>query len=99
MTEVERAREIAASFLDPTIAPDTIEALKAGRMDNHVWVRVALAALTGGVTQADVTPAALDAGVAAYFDWNHEEDEPRIIVKDIFESMLRVSQDGGSKPA
>ena len=42
---VERAREVAASFLDPTIAQGTIDLILAGKQDKHIWVRVAAAAL------------------------------------------------------
>lgn len=49
---IERARGIAASFLDPAVAPGTIEGIKAGRMDGHVWVRIAIKALTA--SQGDV---------------------------------------------
>ena len=39
------ARKVAASFLDPTIAGGTIAMMAAGKMDDHVWVRIARAAL------------------------------------------------------
>ena len=42
---IEKAREIAASFLDPKIAQGTIDMILSGQMDEHMWVRVALRAL------------------------------------------------------
>jgi hypothetical protein len=56
VTLIERARDIAANHLDPAIAPGTVEAIRAGRMDKHIWVRIAKTALEQRVAQEADTP-------------------------------------------
>lgn len=53
LADIERAREIAISFLSEPCGDLTGPIIRSGKMDNHVWVRIALAALTQGKPDAN----------------------------------------------
>jgi hypothetical protein len=47
----------------------------------------------GSKTDVELTPEMIAAGVAAYMEWSHEEDQPAVIVADVFCQMLAASHE------